>query len=118
MIFASIHSNSASAASASGFEVYYSVQNNESVTGLSSSELASSVVNSISKNVSIRNRGVKTENHVVTRTSNMPAILIEIGFMSNPDELSLMISDDVQNSFAKGVADGILAVINKANPPQ
>ncbi len=118
VIFASIHSNSASAASASGFEVYYSVQNNESVTGLSSSELASSVVNSISKNVSIRNRGVKTENHVVTRTSNMPAILIEIGFMSNPDELSLMISDDVQNSFAKGVADGILAVINKANPPQ
>lgn len=118
VIFTSIHSNSASSSSASGFEVYYSVQNNSGATGLTSAELAASVAKNISKNVSIKNRGVKTENHVVTRTSTMPAILVELGFMSNPDELSLLLSEDFQYSIAKGIADGILAVIGKANPPQ
>ena len=84
---------------------------------MSSSELASSVSRSIAQNINLRNRGVKTADHVVTRTCIMPAILVEIGFVSTPDELSLMITDDFQNSFAKGVADGILNVIGRANIP-
>lgn len=110
-IFTSIHSNSANSSSATGFEVYYSNQNNSNTTGLSSSQLASSVAKSIAKNINLRNRGVKTADHVVTRTCTMPAILVEIGFVSNPDELALMITDEFQNSFARGVADGILNVI-------
>ena len=47
----------------------------------------------------------------------MPAVLVEIGFISNPDELTLMLTKDFQNSFANGVAQGILAVLPKANPP-
>mgnify|MGYP004530144905 FL=1 len=117
VIFTSIHSNSANSSSATGFEVYYSNQNNSNATGLSSSELASSVSRSIAQNINLRNRGVKTADHVVTRTCTMPAILVEIGFVSTPDELSLMITDDFQNSFAKGVADGILNVIGRANIP-
>lgn len=118
VIFASIHSNSASADTATGFEVYYSTKNNSSVTGLSSSELASAVCKSIDSKISIRNRGVKTADHVVTRTCTMPAILIEVGFMSTPGELSLMITEEFQNDFAQGIANGILSVIDKANPPQ
>lgn len=114
-IFTSIHSNSANSSSATGFEVYYSTQNDSNATGLSSSQLAASVSKSIAKNVNLRNRGVKTADHVVTRTCTMPAILVEIGFLSNPDELSLMITDEFQNSFAKGVADGILKVIGNTD---
>ena len=117
-IFASIHSNSATTDTVSGFEVYYSTMNNSSATGLSSSQLASSVSKAIDKEISIRNRGVKTADHVVTRSCTMPAILIETGFMSTPNELALMITEDFQNNFAIGVANGILSVIDKANPPQ
>lgn len=117
VMFVSIHSNSATSETASGFEVYYSTQNNSQTTGISSKDLADSIVSELSKNVSIRNRGVKTADHVVTRTSYMPAVLVEIGFMSNKDELSLMLTDDFQNTFAKSVAAGIKNVFNKAQIP-
>ncbi len=117
VIFISIHANSATTSSASGYEVYYSEMNNSQSTGLSSSRLAQSILKSISKNVTARNRGVKTADHVVTRSSMMPAALIEVGFVSNPDELATMLTDEFRNNFAKGIADGILAVINDANQP-
>lgn len=117
VIFASIHSNSAPDETASGFEVYYSKLNNNSTTGLTSYELAKSVVSELGNNVSIKNRGVKSEDYFVIKTSYMPAILIEVGFMTNQGDLKLMCTKDFQDSFAKGVADGILAVIDDAQIP-
>lgn len=117
VIFASIHANSATTPTASGFEVYYSSMNNSSATGLSSSELAKAVSNAIDKEISTKNRGVKTADHVVTKTCKMPAILVEIGFMSNPEELELLVSKDFRASLAKGIANGILSVYDKASPP-
>lgn len=113
-MFVSIHTNAATVETASGYEVYYSSLNNFDYTGLTSKELAQSIINSLKKNIKTINRGVKTENHLVTRTSIMPAVLVEIGFISNKDELNLMISDEFQDNFAKGVVDGILSVYNKA----
>ena len=113
-MFVSIHTNAATVETASGYEVYYSSLNNFDYTGLTSKELAQSIINSLKKNVSTKSRGVKTENHLVTRTSIMPAVLVEIGFISNKSELDLMISEDYQNDFAKGIVNGILSVYNKA----
>lgn len=118
VIFTSIHSNSATTDTASGYEVYYSLLNNNETTGLSSKELAGQIISKLKDNINTRNRGVKTADHVVTRSSIMPAVLVEIGFMSNHEEMGLMLTDEFQNQFAKGIADGILAVIEKANPPR
>ena len=118
VIFASIHANSATSDTVSGFEVYYSTQNNSDATGLSSHQLAKSVTSAIDDKISIRNRGVKTADHIVTKTSIMPAILIEVGFMSNPDELSLMLTDDFRSNFSQGIANGIMAVFDDANIPE
>ena len=117
VLFVSIHSNWATSETASGYEVYYSSLNNNSTTGLKSEELAKSILKSLSENVSTRNRGSKTADHVVTKTSYMPAVLIEVGFMSNSEELKLMIAEEFQADFAKGVAEGILAVLDKAQIP-
>lgn len=117
-IFTSIHSNSTTSDNATGFEVYYSVLNNSDDYGVTSKELANEVNKAIDDKISIRNRGVKTADHVVTRTSNMPAILVEIGFMTTPDELELMITDKFQNDFAQGIASGILKVFGKITVPQ
>ena len=117
VMFVSIHSNWATSETASGYDVYYSKLNNNSTTGLKSEELAKSILENLSKNVSTKNRGSKTEDHVVTKTSYMPAVLIEVGFMSNAEELKLLISDEFQQSFAKGVSEGILAVLDNAKIP-
>lgn len=117
VIFVSIHSNWATSATATGYEVYYSNLNNNSTTGLSSKELAQSIINKLSEKISIRNRGTKTADHVVTKTCYMPAVLIEIGFMSNTEELKLMLTQEFQDNFASSVCDGILNVINRAGIP-
>ena len=115
VFFVSIHSNSATTKTADGYEIYYSKQNNTDFTGLTSNELAKSISNSLSKNVSTRNRGVKSADHVVTKLSIMPAVLVEIGFMTNPEEFELMQSDEYTDDFAKGVAEGIIAVFDDVN---
>ncbi len=117
VIFVSIHANWATSASANGYETYYSKLNNNSTTGLSSEELAKSIMSQLSDTMSTKDRGIKTADHVVTKTSYMPAVLIEIGFMSNAEELELMFTEEFQNNFAKGICNGILNVIDKAGIP-
>ena len=117
VIFVSIHANWATSASANGYETYYSKLNNNSTTGLTSEELAKSIMSELSDNLSTNDRGIKTADHVVTKTCYMPAVLIEIGFMSNAEELALMFTEEFQNDFAKSVCNGILNVIDKAGIP-
>jgi N-acetylmuramoyl-L-alanine amidase len=38
----------------------------------------------------------------------MPAALIECGFMTNPDELAALQTDEYQNILAQGIARGII----------
>ncbi|MCH5184548.1 MAG: N-acetylmuramoyl-L-alanine amidase [Oscillospiraceae bacterium] len=107
-LFVSIHSNSYEQSSANGTEVYYSEQNNGSAYGITSSRVAEYVLSSMMAQMDTRNRGVKTANHVVTRTSNMPAILIELGFLTNESDMSKLCDDGYQNAIAQGIADGII----------
>ena len=117
-IFVSIHSNSApTAPAANGVEVYYSTQNNGSGYGVTSQELADKILSAILTYTKANNRKVKTENHVVTRTSNMPATLVEIGFMTNADELKKLLDDDYQYKLASGIAEGILKCLPKITVP-
>lgn len=116
-MFVSIHINSAEASSASGTEVYYSVKNNGTSYGAKSEELAENVLDGMLERMNTRDRGVKTANHVVTRTSNMPAILLEVGFISNAEELAKMCDDNFQNGVAEGIAEGILKTIGDIKLP-
>ena len=115
-MFISIHTNSATVDTATGFEVYYSKANNREDTGLLSSDLAKTVCDEIDDLIDTRNRGVKTANHVVTKNCYMPAILVEVGFISTPSELELMFTDKFCNNFAKGIANGIIKSYSSAKP--
>jgi N-acetylmuramoyl-L-alanine amidase len=44
----------------------------------------------------------------VLASANMPAVLVEIGFLSNPDEVQQLASDAYQASVAQAILDGIL----------
>lgn len=52
-------------------------------------------------------RGIKEAWFVVLRGSPMPAVLIEGGFLSNPEEGKLLATEDYQWKYATAVAQGI-----------
>ena len=45
----------------------------------------------------------------ITRVSDAPSMLIECGFMSNPRNLELLISDSYRNQLTGAIADGVVA---------
>ena len=50
-------------------------------------------------------------NLAVLRTAQMPAALVECGYMSTPGELALLAEADYQARLAQGIADGVLAYL-------
>ncbi len=111
-LFVSIHINSSENNEAFGTEVYYAESNNENLYGTTSSAFAKNVLNRLLLNTGAVNRGVRTAEHAVTKRTNMPSCLVEVGFISNTDELKKMITDSYQDKVAKGIADGILITLD------
>ncbi|MDD6484931.1 MAG: N-acetylmuramoyl-L-alanine amidase family protein [Clostridiales bacterium] len=107
-IFVSIHINSADPSSANGTEVYYAASNNGDSYGVSSSQLAKNILNRMLAYMGSVNRGVKTAEHAVTKRTDMPSCLVEVGFISNSDELSKMVDETYQYQAAQGIAEGII----------
>ncbi|MCH5212716.1 MAG: N-acetylmuramoyl-L-alanine amidase [Oscillospiraceae bacterium] len=112
-LFVSIHINSAEAEEANGTEVYWSQENVDKTKDakVNGKDFAQYVLNGMLKYMSSTNRGVRQANWAVTRRSDMPAILAEVGFISNEEELRKMCSDDYQNKTAKGIAEGIINML-------
>ncbi len=113
-IFVSIHINSVDGApTANGTEVFYAESNNCDVGGVTSSVLARNILNSMIAHMGSTNRGVKTAEHAVTKRSNMPACLAEVGFITNEEELAKMTNEDYQYKVAEGIAQGIIQTVNQ-----
>ena len=117
-VFVSIHINSAdSIPTASGTEVFYAPLNNDTSYGLKSSYLAKYIQEYLIANLSSKDRGVKETNHLITRTAIMPSALVEVGFISNEDELRNMTSSTYQNKTAQAIAAGIIKALEKIEIP-
>ena len=57
----------------------------------------------------MNNRGVKTAaNFTVLRETNMPAVIVEAGFMSNPNDLELLKHPSGQFLIASGIVSGLV----------
>lgn len=55
-------------------------------------------------------------NNYVTRLPDVPSVLIECGFLSNPEDERDLQDPAVQQRIADGIADGILAFLQKEDP--
>ncbi|MFC7682099.1 N-acetylmuramoyl-L-alanine amidase [Paenibacillus sp. GCM10028914] len=98
-IFVSIHGNSNTSSSPNGTETYY--------TRETSTQLANIIHKHLAKATGLKDRGVKYGNLHVTRETKMPAVLLEIGFLSNSKDEAQLFNDDFQNRVAKGIVSGI-----------
>jgi len=72
-----------------------------------SAELALAVQGRLNARLGSRDRGVKQAPFVVLTGATMPAILVEVGFLSNTSEAQKLIQPDYQQQLAEAVAAGI-----------
>lgn len=120
-IFVSIHTNSTTSktTSANGIETFYYKynptypskinlamhNNNERVS--KGETLSKFLQENMVGITGANNRGINDASFVVIRETVMPAALIELGFINNPNERNMLVLDSYQSKIAKAIADGI-----------
>lgn len=103
-LFISIHNNAAGS-SARGTETYHNWDN--PTDQILSQRLASYVQQEICAATGMADRGLGDVGFYVIRWSNMPGVLIEGGFLSNPYDRALLSTPSFRRRMAEGIANGI-----------
>ncbi|MBN2039276.1 MAG: N-acetylmuramoyl-L-alanine amidase [Spirochaetes bacterium] len=81
-----------------------------------SSMLADFIQKNMDRNISkSKSKGVKKADFYVLRGSLMPAVLVEVGFISNKTEANRLKQYDYQKKIAKGIGEGIINFIKEYN---
>lgn len=112
-LFISVHCNAATNTAARGTSVYYSsVNKGRGVTGLTSKILASSLVNSLSASLGTKNLGTIDKAFVVVRENTVPAVLIELAFLTNPSDKAKLVSSTYQKKAAQTIFNTVVNIFN------
>lgn len=136
VLYVSIHVNSAFDKKAQGFEVWYlspgyrrTVISEDEVDDASLRNILNSMMEEeyttesilIAKYIQdglnleigdrIPSRGIKQEEWFVVRNANMPSVLVELGFISNPAEAALMVDNSYLNKMVSGIYNGLVAFV-------
>lgn len=106
-LFVSIHYNSAPNKDAHGIEVYFYQSKDNPQRTLASEKLAQQTLNSIVEKTQAKPRGARKGNFAVIRETNMPAILIEGGFLTNAKERDNILTLEYRKKLAQGIVQGI-----------
>ncbi len=105
-LFVSIHYNTAKNPLAKGIEVFY-YNGAENPRIRASKQLANCILSHLLDQTEAHSRGVKKFNHHVTRETQMPAVLVEAGFMTNLEERGQLKNREYLDRVAKGIALGV-----------
>lgn len=120
--YISIHHNTVSGVpEAKGFETYYSVAVKDADYGggldnarlEKSKKMAKLINDNIVKKLNANNRGAKSDKETaagslfVLRNTNMPAVLVETGFLSNEEEAKRCADSESQQLVAEAIAEVI-----------
>lgn len=102
-ILVSIHSNASDGyyPNFQGIYTYYYPNRQEGKA------LAKAIQGEVIQSTGAVDRGVLSDQLVVLGRSNMPAALVEIGFMTCHEELMRLVDPDYQDQLAQGIAQGI-----------
>ncbi len=104
-VFLSLHNNASANASVSGIEgLVYQI-------GSPASVLAEDLLSSLVETTGLRNRGVVARPGLyVLRRTQMPAVLLELGFITNSSDAALLY--ERPDLFAEGIYQGLLNYYN------
>lgn len=102
-IVVSIHANAITNSSWSGAQTFYDPKKIEN------KQLATAIMNSMKNNLQTTTREAKAISSLfILKNSNVPSTLVEIGFLSNPDEAEKLNTDSYQDEIAYAIYEGIL----------
>ena len=139
MIFISIHANASFNSTARGFEVWYlppeirrdlidpeslgdidsdvipilntMLEEEYTVESVMLGEKLLGALDDQVGDISI-NRGPKEESWFVVRNAKMPSVLIELGFVTNPEEAALLSTPAYLKKLGKGIYNGVIDFIS------
>ncbi|MCM3317729.1 N-acetylmuramoyl-L-alanine amidase [Rummeliibacillus stabekisii] len=102
-LFLSIHANAIPETKWRGAQVFYHANGHPA-----GELLANSIQDSIKENLKNTEREALAIKQVyLLKKVKMPAVLVETGFLSNPEEAELLSSPDYQRKMAEAIVDGI-----------
>lgn len=105
-----IHADSCRDSSVKGASMLVPAQNSEYTKNIytESERCGRIILDTLIKEVGMNNRGVVERNDLTGfNWSKVPVVLVEMGFLSDPDEDKLLASDSYEQRLAQGLADGI-----------
>ncbi|KHD45428.1 N-acetylmuramoyl-L-alanine amidase [Streptococcus hongkongensis] len=120
-IFVSIHFNASPSSAANGIETYYyeyyedypsrinDSYHNDPECLSRSSDLANAIQIATVLKTGAKNNGVLRNTFAVLRETTAPAVLLELGYMSNQTEFQRINASAYQEKLAQGVVSGILS---------
>ncbi|WP_239614263.1 N-acetylmuramoyl-L-alanine amidase family protein [Cohnella mopanensis] len=97
-LFVSVHANSYTAAT-NGTETYYTREESKEFANLMHSVFAPST--------GLKDNGVRNKSLSVTRKTTMPAILLEVGYLSSKIDEPKLWTNELQDRVAQAIATGI-----------
>lgn len=104
----SIHQNSYSDAGAKGAQVFYHA---ESVEGKAAAEIMQKSLLEMDPD---NHRQAKGNNdYYLLKHTEVPVIIVECGFLSNPQEAELLIKEEYQNKLADVMSKGIVTYLER-----
>ena len=103
-IFVSIHLNKIPEEQYWGWQTFYKQESPEG------QKLATSIQNSLNDSIQKDNTRVpmKIDNIYIIKHIEIPTTIVECGFLSNPEEEQLLLTDEYQNKLAWGIYTGIM----------
>ncbi|OON90752.1 MAG: hypothetical protein ATN34_00175 [Epulopiscium sp. Nele67-Bin002] len=108
-LFISIHNNASEYSSAHGAEVFY-FPNDYDVTG---QQLAEEMLERIVNYTGMYDRGAKeATTYIVLKTSAMPALLVEAGFLTNSSDAAKLATSSFTQTYARAVVETIIDFFN------
>lgn len=98
--FLSIHYNSfTDLTSVDGIDTYYYHENDK--------EFASLIQNELISATNDNDRGINSADFQVLRQNHQPSLLLELGFISNPEKEKLLLTNAYQRKLVKGITTGL-----------
>jgi N-acetylmuramoyl-L-alanine amidase len=97
--FISLHYNAYSSTSTGVLSFYYNYAKDAA--------LAQNIQSKLAAQTKLRNLGARYGNYQVLRNNTQPAVLVELGFLSNPIEEKLVATSTYQRNAAQGIYNGI-----------
>lgn len=107
-VIVSVHMNIFSDSSVSGPMSFYMKGSEQGAV------LAQCVIDSVCKSIGRKARSANPGDYFMIRVAKPPSVIIECGFLSNPDDEQLLQNPEHQQRLADGIVGGVMAYLAQA----